>query len=411
MLYPRSALTLTLVLAACVDEAENKEEKVELRVGTAHGLGEFLPSPRTSAGVAFYASELVFEPLEPYARVEGIEGSRVALKAGDPQKRALLVERLEFEALQDVYAEGERLYAEFSSHLQAKRAAEAFAEGQPVVDSGPYRLDRAGESIGLEARGDRALIDRIEIESFPTNELWRKLHGGRIDVIPMLNEIHREHFEGMESVRTLDLPAAGVFSLGFGAGEGWLGERENREYFANLLDRDAIAAVACGTADCRTDAWLEASPLDAPNARAAEIPDEIELQVFESESSMVRAGEAIRHQLRREGVEVDLSVTTDETLAREELAPALVLLPLGASPINAGRILAEFHFLENVEAEKEEDDEAFWRERIAEELPAIPLFEARYFAAIDASFCGGDPTRASSWEWLAELHPCEGQTR
>jgi hypothetical protein len=46
------------------------------------------------------------------------------------------------------------------------------------------------------------------------------------------------------------------------------------------------------------------------------------------------------------------------------------------------------------------------------DVPAIPLFEARVFAAVDARFCGGIPASATSWFWLSDLYPCaEGDSR
>jgi hypothetical protein len=50
-------------------------------------------------------------------------------------------------------------------------------------------------------------------------------------------------------------------------------------------------------------------------------------------------------------------------------------------------------------------------QRILEaDVPSLPLYELRMFAAVDTRFCGGEPRSATSWAWLADLRPCSEES-
>ena len=403
--------------AACAENDAEPEPEVLLRVGTSHGIGSFLPGASRTGGAAFYLDELLHEPVLRYAEVERARGKQVTLEARDPESADVLVEALAHHGLEHIERskDGE-VVASFRSTALAEEAALRFRSGWPAVATGPYRLSREDDIARLEARRSGMPIDAIEIQSLPTTELWRRLHGRDIDVIPILDAVHREQFEGMYSVRTLDLPVAGFPSLVFNARHPKLAQRDVRVRLATMLDREAIARVACGSEECVGRLWSIADGL-TEDVSHAELPDELELLVLESDSSLVLAAEVVRHQLRAAGVKVKIVTAPLEAL----LGPSVVdydvmLVPLPTSARHVGRYLEDFGFVDpavstRFDIARREDDERAWERALAAEMPAFPLFEGRHFAAVDGRFCGGNPDRASSWKWLAELHPCEVASR
>ncbi len=403
--------------AACTENDVEPKAEVLLRVGTSHGMGSFLPGASRTGGAAFYLDELLHEPILDYAEVDRVDGERIILQPEDAESAEVLVEALAHHGLDEVEhaADGEVLVTFRSAELAA-RAAIRWRNNRPAVATGPYRLSRNDESARLEARRAGMSIDAIEIQSLPTTELWRRLHGRDIDVIPILDAVHRAQFEDMYSVRTLDLPVAGYPSLVFNTRHPGLAERAVRARLATMLDREAIARVACGSEECVGRLWSIADGL-TEDVSHAELPDELNLLVLESDSSLVLAAEVVRHQLRAAGLTVKIvTASLEELLGPGVVDYDLLLVPLPAPAELAVRYLEDFGTVdpglsERLDIARDEDDERAWERALAAEMPAFPLFEGRHFAAVDSRFCGGNPDRASSWAWLAELHPCEVASR
>jgi hypothetical protein len=405
--------------AACAGDEGAGEQDTVVRVGTSHGLGELTPGPSRAGGAAYYVHELVYEPVSAYAEVGSIDGKTVTLVAKDTSRAEVLAENLIYHGLEDVRLLGALEVAlSFRSAAIAEAAAKSFANGQHVVATGPFRIVSTDREIRLQAiRGDLA-IDAIKIRSLDTTELWRRLHGRDIDVIPLLDEIHREQFEGMHSVRILDMPHSGFPSLIFNARTPRVADRAVRGRLARAIDRGAIARVACGRADCEAAFWLEDElPELVLHDEEVMLPATLELVVLETDSAAVLAAGVLRHQLRQEGVRLNIVTATIDDLLSPQLADYdLLLLPLPPSPARAAVYLEQFQVLpagaEHFERARRIGGDEAWQRAFGAELPALPLYEMRAFAAIDGRFCGGStPERASSWAWLAELHPCEVASR
>lgn len=330
--------------------------------------------------------------------------------------RVLLREEFDYYGLESVTLEDQVVVATFGSPLVAESAARQLADDGPAVASGPFRLESVGERARLEARDDDVEVDAIEIRSLSTNQLWRQLHGGSIDVIPMLDELHRDRFLDMQSVRTLDLPISGYAAVVFLDESGWFSDPDNRSRFAGLIDREAVARVACGRADCAVedDVWAFHERTRGRGSTAGELewPGEVDLGVFEADSSMVLGANVLEHQLRAEGIQVEVTSTSSDEIRTGNHSEGILLVPLASSPAGSGDILVRLGILDEGDraaGSSGAEEEDYWRERFATEIPAVPLYEGRHFAAVDDRLCGGDPDRASSWEWLADLRPCDDE--
>lgn len=445
------ALACSAILAAVAcGTPEPPPAPVTLRVG-ASSLSSF--QSLSFSGDTAHAMELVYALVRDHAEIERLGPTRVALRARDarPDAGAFLCERLLHQ--QGVVA---RTPAKDVCTLDfaSVEARDAF-EGYPwlLLDHGPFRwereLDSAGNVIASDdvagsasgnapgnasgnapgnasgasggvpavhtvelASRSRTAIDRIHITAMPLHEAWRRLFAREIDVIPNMSWLYRPHFAGMRSVRTVDNPAASHMHLFFNTRLPEWANPELRRHVASLIEPAAVAVAACGDRACAVSGWQPAAPA-APVA----LPARITIRVLQTESSAVTAAHAVSYRLRlHHPVAIEVEPVSLAALAdpAQRTGYALVLAPMAfptSDPSLLVESLAVFAGYESPAFTTAAGrGDAVEMERILEsDVPSVPLYEMRTFAAVDTRFCGGTPERATSWAWLADLRPCGGE--
>ncbi|WP_428266909.1 hypothetical protein [Haliangium sp.] len=386
-------------------------------------------------GATAHALELVYSALVDYADIVAAEdGTGEVLlrpKPTWPHGAQGLCERLidHDGATCRATAEGARL------RFPSTAAREQFLRRWlRMLDHGPYALDhedpfpsRRGpepsrtvmRTVDLVARDSAAApIKRLHFETMALEDAWRRLFAREIDLLPLLPGYYRSRFTDIRSVELLEIPVSEQISLMFNTRHPhWSDVRARRE-LAAFIDVRAVAALACGSPDC---AVTRPGRVERPTAPT--LPPHIIIWVLEDRTSTVTAARVISYWLRRASggtTTVDVVTASLEELngltyhsgdgsAREH---DLVLLPLGilgqvSFGSVAGRVSAYTgydapSFLEAVAAA----DEDRLRAVFEDEVPVLPLYESRQFAAVDQRFCGGQPQRLTSWKWIADLRPC-----
>jgi hypothetical protein len=425
-MFRRLLACSALLGAVACGEPQPPPAPVTLRVG-ASGLSSF--RSRSFSGDTAHAMELVYALLREHATIEILGPTRVALRAESsaPGAGAFLCERLLDD--QGVIARtpaADTCVLDFIS----SEALDAF-EGYPwlLLDHGPFRWERELDSEGrviagvTTSRGDPAIqtvelasrdqtgIDRIKITAMPLHEAWRRLFARQLDVIPNMSWLYRPHFAGMHSVRTIDIAASSHMHLFFNTRLPAWADADLRRHVASIVEPAAVAATACGDPACAVRDWKPAAP-SAP----VELPPALTIRVLSSESSAVTAAHALSYRLRlHHKVEISVEPVSIATLvgdSAEQADYALVLAPMGllssSDPALLLESLAAFAGYESPAfiAAAERGDATEMQRILEEDVPSLPLYEMRTFAAVDARFCGGEPTKATSWAWLADLHPC-----
>lgn len=429
MVFMLRALLGCLAIAAGIscNEPQSLSAPVTLRVGASSGLSSF--RARTFSGATPYAMELVYSLVREHAALVTLGPTRLAMRprAESPHSAELLCERL----LDDTgvvrrTSTPERCILDFASP-EARSAFESYP--WLLFDHGPFRwereLDPAGHpvvdpggedvtigAVEMASRGDTG-VDRIRIATTPLHEAWRRLLARQLDVIPVMSSLHRDRFAGLRSVRTIDIPVSAYMHLFFNTREPAWADVDLRRHLARVIEPAAVAAVACGDPDCDVDAW---QPM--PPRAQVELPPRLTIMVLASHSSAVLAAEVISYRIRlRHEIEVEVEPVSIDTLADPEAhdGRALVLVPMGILASTDPGIVAEslaIHagYQSPAFIEAAERGDAAEMQRILEhDVPALPLYELRNFAAVDARFCGGEPKHTTSWAWLSELRPCPGE--
>ena len=313
-----------------------------------------------------------------------------------------LASALQFEGLTRTTLEKGLIHAEFRD----EKAAQAMIDfGPGAFALGPYRLESKQKGlIRLRAKASRA-IDVIEIVAVNAGQEWRRLLAHDIDVVPGAAQIHRSQFDGIKSIRTIDLPADTTMTLVFNSQSEKLQDVQVRRTIAASLDRKAIAQVICGTIACAKPLWGSAPP-----TVQAQVPRRLSLLVLDEDSTAVAAARVIRHQLR------ELQILTEvELVALNELRHRgvtgeyeLAMFPFRLNKKNVQQVFGPGYSMQERVAEiLKRGVEADILALLRDEVPAVALYELRLFAAIDARFCGGNPGSSSSWTWLADLYPCK----
>ncbi len=416
----------TLAGAVACGEPQPPPAPITLRVG-ASGLSSF--RSRSFSGDTAHAMELAYSLLREHATIEIMGPTRVALRARSsaPGAGAFLCERLlDDDGVIARTPSADTCVLDFASG----EALDAF-EGYPwlLLDHGPFRWERERDSGGHEITGvtpsggdpairtvelmarDRTEIDHITITAMPLHEAWRRLFARQLDVIPNMSWLYRRHFGGMRSVRTIDIPASSHMHLFFNTRLSAWADADLRRHVATIIEPAAVAAIACGDPACAVSDWNPAAP-----AVPVELPPALTIRVLSSESSAVAAAHALSYRLRlHHKVEISVEPVSIATLvgdAAEHADYALVLAPMGlltaSDPALLLESLAAFAGYESQAfiSAAEHGDAAEMQRILEEDVPSLPLYEMRTFAAVDARFCGGEPTKATSWAWLADLHPC-----
>jgi hypothetical protein len=420
---------LAIVCGVSCGEPPPSSAPVTLRVGASNGLSSFR-SLRFSGDTA-HAMELVYSLVREHAEVVRLDSTRVALRpiSGSPFSASFLCERL----LDGAGAIGreptaEGCVLEFESS-EARSSFESYL--WLMLDHGPFRVEReigvdgravdtgpsgGGDPIGtveMVARGptpaDR--IQRIHITAMPLHQGWRRLFAHQLDVLPSVSWLYRPHFAGMRSVRTIDIPASAYMHVFFNTRLAEWADPDLRRHIARIIEPHALAMLACGDRVCAVESWRPAPP-----AKPVEPPPKITILALSSHSSAVTTAQAISYRIRlHHEVEIEVKPLTIETLARiiEERGDyALALVPMGIlDSADHGIIVESLSTSAGYEnpdfiAAAERNDVAEMQRILEHDVPALPLYELRAFAAVDARFCGGQPGSAVSWAWLADLRPC-----
>ncbi len=296
-------------------------------------------------------------------------------------------------------------------HFDAPATARAFVEGwAQSLDLGPFEVaEQNNQHIVLRRRGTTRL-DQIEILAMGADEQWRRLLARDIDVIPSADSIHEHRLAGVGSVRLISLAPTSQYAL-------WFNTRSStlppivRTAIARAIKRDAIAAIACGSAACASSSWL---PAPAPEIEA-DLPDTLSLISLDTDEGASLAGKVIKHQLRAKLDVILEQISVDQVFQRVQSGQFdMALLP---ATMDADRLFVSDE-PRNVSGYANpaydravlDGDLATAREILSQDMPAYPLYELRTFSAVDERFCGGAPERTISWRWLAEVYPCsEGE--
>lgn len=298
---------------------------------------------------------------------------------------------------------------------------EAGAAGACSVASGSNQNispEATLKQLTLRRRG-RATVGEIRVHSMPQGELWRWLMAGQVDVAPMLPSMYRPMFEEMETIATFDLPGTGPAGLVFNTQNETWSNRDMRRKLLRSLDLDAIANAACEHPECRQLGDLTIDPhteVPAPESDVT-LPRSLRILVMVDDWNSVRAAELIRYQLRRRhniDVHIDRCPVIDQRSAVNSGAFEITITPMykwrtedretyGLWVRTVARYWNE-RLANAIETGAEKDVVQVMRE----EAYALPLFQFRYFAAIDKRFCTPSPKAATSWNWLGQLQLCEG---
>jgi hypothetical protein len=406
-----AAVVIWTIASGCGGSNSASDESV-LKVAAPFGLSSFRDLNGRVGGSNTNAVDLLLDPIDRYAEIVRVEDRYVYIQPR-PANRASVDDLVR--TLRGPGVVGVRLGSQqqLIVELLDPESAQLLATGEGGFAMGPYEFDDENLDQGwirLRSRGE-AVIDFIELVEVDASEQWRRLHAHAIDVVPFSPAASLDAYTGMSSIRTVDYPVTGYVALYFNTRHAELASAAVRRLMSTIIDRRAIATVACGAADCATD-WSSREPV------AASLPSALGILVLGSDSVAVDAARTLRLQLENAGVSVDLDRVDIETLSvrLNERRFDLLVAPLAGgngsfrsfrkdSPFNLGGWShTEF------EAAVERGDDPTALRILQDEVPATPLFWDRQFAAIDSAFCGGKPVDAS-WRWLAEVSPCAEATR
>jgi hypothetical protein len=405
---------------------------VTLRVGASNGLSSF--RSRKFSGDTSHAMELVYSLVREHAEVVHLGPKRVSLRPrpSSPFSASFLCERL----LDGADVVGRRPTSEgcildFESS-EARSGFESYL--WLMLDHGPFRVEREigvdGRAVdtGVSADGETIRtvemvsrghtpadgIRRISITAMPLHQGWRRLFAHQLDVLPSVSWLYRPHFAGMRSVRTIDVPASAYMHVFFNTRRAEWADPDLRRHIARIIEPHALAMLACGDRVCAVESWRPVPP-----TRTVEPPPRITILALSSHSAAVTTAEAISYRIRlQHEVEIEVKPLTIEALAAmvERGDYDLTLSPMGILASADHGIIAESlstsagYDSPDFIAAAERGDAAEMQRILEHDVPALPLYELRTFAAVDARFCGGQPRNAISWAWLADLHPCIEET-
>jgi hypothetical protein len=406
--FRRAAASIIFVIG-CGGSHSDAEEEVVLRVSAVAGLSELRPGLEVS-GSSAAALELVFD--EPDRHIESMhaEGSNVILirRASTRYSSQQLAAALRTQDLVSASAlDTNRIEVRFRDQKTSTLVAQYAALG---FDLGPFQLEfQRPNHVRLVRRGDGE-IDAIELLASRRADEWRMLLGHELDVIPWAAALYREQFEGMESVRILDIPATDTATLYFNVRSPLLAEASVRRRISSLLNREAIAQLACGGSQCASKA--------PRSSDASALPARLSLLIAEDDSTLLTAAKTLRHQMWRFGTEVEIKPVPISELMQRAMSGEfeVALAPLSVADHSFGFFLSPGHpralpitgfASPEYDAAVDRGDLKAAQALLDREVPATRLFEIRTFAAIDSQFCGKVEPKAGSWRWLSELYPCE----
>ena len=292
-----------------------------------------------------------------------------------------------------------------------------------LIPVGPFRLHKQKKAdpdngvprdfIELIDECDKTGIDVIRIEGMRTDEEWKELFSGKVGVVPLTSIASRGKFKDMGSVQTIVVPPSGDIGLYFNMARDPWSKVDARRMLASILDRAAIAEVAClGAPRC----VIEAPPISSPDSPIA-LPKEVSIVAMADDSTLARAARALKYHL---STKLEMQVTVHElpleaAIARLEKGDYdFTLLPLARPPNRAAIETTRIH-LETyahyappeLEQATKSLDWALFESQLLEDIPALRLYANLQFAAIDKRFCyRWKPDSQTSWRWLAHVYPC-----
>ncbi len=326
-------------------------------------------------------------------------------RSGIPYSTETLVRTLRCQGGDQVTQNADELTILLSSDELARRFAKTCG-----FDVGPFELasqDLDNGVITLRARNPGP-IDEIQIVAVPPEEEWRRLMARDIDVIPVASGTDRAAFEGLSSVRTISLPSALMLTIVFDLRAKLFESKPVRRAIMHAVDRQAIARLVCPRGCDELD-----SSRDGETAAVADdvtLPPALELLLPDVEPCHTVAAH-IQYTLARRGVDVTLKTVKPEQVEAALGRPfQLALLPgrIGDAQASWYRVGNFGHWQStDFDAAMDAGDLGAARKVISRELPGFDVVAVGSFAAVDARLCGGQPKSASSWDWLADLHPCE----
>lgn len=403
------AIALLLVSWACAADGQDRVAASVFRVGATSGLGRMVPGDLN--GSTAVAADLVFESGPDLVASMQATGDRVEVTRAPAARFSVeqLAQAARFSGLVSArVVDADRFELTFDSPSSARRLAEGGGLG---FDMGPFEVELEARGVTRLRRRGGAGIPAIEITEVSSADEWRKFLARELDVMPSSPSLYREQFDGMESVRLVDVPPAVAAALFFNVRDPALASPGVRRRIAAALNRAAIARVVSGD----PSAASSVGPADPADAEA--LPARLSVLVPEDESSLILAASVLRHQFAR--AEIDLAVQAlplDEILRRCDAGTHqlfLAPLPLGertfvrfVSPRPGARSLTGFAD-PAFDAAVERGDLGAARAIFDHEVPATMLYELRTFAAIDSRFCGDVTPSYLSWRWMAELYRCD----
>ena len=401
-----AAAIAVIVYAGCGDSSDRRASTVVLRVSATHGLTPVLAGPPFDGSTA-YAMDLVFQSWDQHVRIDGRDGATVHMSRlpKSPFTAGQLGDALRFEGLSKVSVDDQRIDAVFATAEAAAylhRLAQLRRGRLKLFELGPYRVgSRRHDRVFLDRRTPGGGADVIEIVASDATREWRDLFAHNVDVIASAPELHRQQFDGINSVRRIDIPVTTLMTMAVNPHDGALRSQDVRSRLLSLLDTPAISRVACGSRNCWVEPWYR------PTVKSiAPLPEQLSILVLETDSPALAASRVVKHQLRRDGVSVEINAVSLQALRNRHQAGQYQLMLI---PTPSVLDPAAVKIIELLQPANETKRSAL--ELLREQALAVPLYKMRFFAAVDARFCGGNPRSFSSWAWLAELELCRDRAQ
>ena len=403
------AIALVLAMSACAADGHDRAATAIFRVGATSGLSRLVPGDLNGSGAA--AADLVFDTGPDLVASMQAKADTVEVVRGPAARFSVeqLARSARFAGLVSVRVLGaDRFELTFDSASSAQRLVEGGGLG---FDLGPFEIESEAPGLVRLRRRSDAGVAAIEISEVSSADEWRKFLARELDVMPSSPSLYRRQFDGMRSVRLVDVPPTVSAALFFNVHDPALSGAAVRRRLAASLNRAAIARVVSG------DPSAAAPVVAADQSAPVTLPARVAVLVPEDESSLILTASVLRHQLARVGVDLVVEALPLEEILRRCKAGShqllLAQLPLGErtyirflSPKAGGFSLTGFAD-PAFDAAVERRDIAAARATFEREVPATVLYEWRTFAAIDSHFCGDVTPSYLSWRWMAELYPCD----
>lgn len=408
---PGSGVALLLALCACGVAGEERASSAVFRVGASSGFSRLVPGDTDGSAAA--AADLVFEFAPQLVASIQANANRIEI-VRKPTARFTaqqLADSVRYRGLVSARAiDRDRIEVVMDGASNALRMAE---RGDLGFDLGPFEIESERLGVTRLRRRTGSGIAVIEIAEVSSADEWRKFLARELDVMSASPSLYRDQFDGMDSVRVVDVPPLVSAALFFNVRDPALASAGVRRRISAALNRAAIARVVSG------DPSAGAPAVVARDDKTARLPERLSVMVPEDESLLVLTASVLRHQLARTGVVLAVdAIPFSEVLRRTDTGDyQLVLgqLPMGSrtyvrfvSPRPDAPSITGFAD-PAFDAAVEDGDLETARAIFDRELPATVLYEWRTFAAIDSHFCGDVTPSYTSWRWMADLYPCDAR--